>query len=1722
SERTRVRAHTPTFTPTPTPTLTRPYAYTRRHPSTSLLPILRSPVETVPRAATAVDSSRSNTSSTKKRKLAPPHRRPSHPATNAHPPPAASTGLSNPPAFVPAQSTPARDLRHPPRRGSSPPPRYLPPHLQTGVVEASRRSSSPAPDPASSTAASSPSAAYAGLSLDPEPAGDMSITDSADGAPDDPHGDAARPAATLALSPTRSRVKNAGPDDFPQRSSSPAVKRPASDLEDGAGAELDEAEVSTHVTDQPSATPGSARSAAVETAGMPSVDEQIAQVTALSLKAPQDGQKGYLVATKWLERVKSRASGSRTGGKIDKDAIDGGIGPVDNTELVAPGNQWRELVDEAGDPFVPLKPEVALAEDYEVFPQQAWDLILRWYGTAPGSPVITRYAHNTNPQGHAGSENILYEFNPPVYTITKVRNDSGGIVTQSLKEAAMPAIRTIASRSESFHHFLTRVKTMSGIDRTTKVRVWRVLATDNDPVRPGILSPAPSRSVSPALDMTSLPASPPVDKLVLDLDAFLSLQDGTQREALDVQDPTTNEKYNGHMDLAMAGLATEATLVLEERVGGPGGGEWVSEAAVRSASGKGVALSVTKNGVTTVHPPNKGKTRSGLASGRASPAPSAGPIMTRGRVRRDGRAIGVCGLSNLGNTCYMNSALQCVRSVEELTEYFRLGKFKAELNPSNPLAHNGDVAKSYAALLDMMYAPTAASSVTPRAFKNTIGRYGPSFSGYGQQDSQEFLGFLLDGLQEDLNRIHKKPYIEKPDSTDEMAHDPAALRVLADRCWDIYKARNDSVIADLFAGTYKSTLVCPVCDKVSITFDPFNNLTLQLPIENVWSKEIYYFPLVGPPHRIMVEMDKHGSIRALKEFVAARVKVEAARLHAAELFKAKFYKVYDDYASVSESIQERDDAAVYELADVPTNYPPPKRKPQKPRSMFAFNYGHTSDDDGGPAPTWESPLADRLLVPLFHRVPRDDATRYTSSHVLTAYPSYVIVPRGDARDLDAILRIVLEKVATMTTRPLIEDEDEIDEDDASTSPDDEDMVVTTAEDADSASGTKVKTDSSEGEDGFVDVSMKDAAEPSSTASHPGAEARRVRSSIRDPKRFIPPELRNLFQMKYFSQPGETVPTGWSSTLEDNKEHPLLESRIPVVVANGPHARAKNSDGSADGSSDTLDEDSDSLERGNNVVPKNASESGDDSEEFPEVQDIEPRPVSASKTARRNIAPGPKHTYSRKGKQSRGATSSEGDDAEEEEAAEDDHGPLIRPGEGIVLDWTQPAYDALFNGTRPDDLMRGCSTWESIELLPDAELDKKRALRSSRRKKGLSLEDCLNEFGKDEILSENDPWYCPRCKEFRRANKKFELWKCPDILIIHLKRFSASRGLRDKIDVLVDFPVEGLDLSDRVAMTEEGKSNVYDLFAVDNHYGGLGGGHYTACARNFIDGNWYDYNDTMASRKNAQQAVTPAAYLLFYRRRAERPLGGPQLEQVMDEARQEAEGTSGSRSSSPAGDGHGLDDSSRTGSSSASHGAGVGLRAGTGGLAGGSLTTTMTTNDGDALPSYSHSVPMRDDGSPNSYAEKMQVDEAVDTEYPERSNVHPLASTSNWSFGFRPGMGMSLGGEGGSDDENLMDGASDKAADGSSRGSRASSTHMADFDDDDDGVGDDAEAVVGVTPTTPDASLAMAGHPHPSSIMPGTFQADLDIDPPLVADEELDEPPVAEVHVEEGEGLLRSD
>jgi len=147
-----------------------------------------------------------------------------------------------------------------------------------------------------------------------------------------------------------------------------------------------------------------------------------------------------------------------------------------------------------------------------------------------------------------------------------------------------------------------------------------------------------------------------------------------------------------------------------------------------------------------------------------------------------------------------------------------------------------------------------------------------------------------------------------------------------------------------------------------------------------------------------------------------------------------------------------------------------------------------------------------------------------------------------------------------------------------------------------------------------------------------------------------------------------------------------------------------------------------------------------------------------------------------------------------------------------------------------------------------------------------LEDCFELFTKPEILAESEAWYCPKCKKHQQASKELGLWKAPEYLVLHLKRFSVNGMSRDKLTNLVNFPLKGLDLTKFIS--DSIGQPIYDLFAVSNHFGSLGGGHYTAHA--LVGEQWYEFDDNTTSKVSEDRIVDSSAYVLFYRKRSDTP------------------------------------------------------------------------------------------------------------------------------------------------------------------------------------------------------------------------------------------------------------
>lgn len=228
---------------------------------------------------------------------------------------------------------------------------------------------------------------------------------------------------------------------------------------------------------------------------------------------------------------------------------------------------------------------------------------------------------------------------------------------------------------------------------------------------------------------------------------------------------------------------------------------------------------------------------------------------------------GLCGLSNLGNTCFMNACLQCLTHTPSLvarllesgvldgvaTALLPGGSSAGSLLPTAaepavgtttplPLAvtvatplkkpaavsrskRQGQLARALINVVRHMWnRENDFGALRPDVLKREVGALAPRFIGFQQHDAHEFLRFILDGLHCDLNEIRTKiPYEEVDDSQ------CATDQERSECWWKNYSDRNKSIIQREFCGQLESKVVCEQCGKTSSCYDPFWDLSVPIP-----------------------------------------------------------------------------------------------------------------------------------------------------------------------------------------------------------------------------------------------------------------------------------------------------------------------------------------------------------------------------------------------------------------------------------------------------------------------------------------------------------------------------------------------------------------------------------------------------------------------------------------------------------------------------------------------------------------------------------------------------------------------------------------------------------------------------------------------------------------------------------------------------------------------------
>uniref|UniRef100_A0A8C2XTV5 Ubiquitin carboxyl-terminal hydrolase n=1 Tax=Cyclopterus lumpus TaxID=8103 RepID=A0A8C2XTV5_CYCLU len=639
---------------------------------------------------------------------------------------------------------------------------------------------------------------------------------------------------------------------------------------------------------------------------------------------------------------------------------------------------------------------------------------------------------------------------------------------------------------------------------------------------------------------------------------------------------------------------------------------------------------------------------------------------------RQSERSGLCGLSNLGNTCFMNSAVQCLSNILPLTEYFLKDKFTDEMNEDNPLGMKGEIAKAYAELIKQLWSGKF-SYVTPR-----WAALPHSFSGYQQQDSQELLAFLLDGLHEDLNRIRKKPYIQLKDANSRPD------KVVAEEAWENHIKRNDSIIVDIFHGLFKSTLVCPVCSKVSVTFDPFCYLTLPLPMKKERTLEVYLVRLdpLAKPTQYKLTVPKVGYISDLCTSLSNLSEVPAEKMIVTDIYNHRFHRIFATNENLS-SIMERDDIYVFELA-----------------------VNRVEDTD-------------HVVIPVHLREKYKQSGYNHTSTPLFGQPFLLAVPRTLTED----------KLYNMLL-----------------------LRLWCVHDCEETQPSKQHAVNGNGTNGLLEEGS-------------------------------PSEMETDEQDDESSQDQELPSENDNSQSEDSVDNELENGVV------GPQNSTKGQQTAG-------------LNRQRLFTFQ--------------FNNMEKTDFSLIKEDTRQIR--------------------------------FDEGHLrLSDRSYLSLDWEPEMKKKYFDETVVEDFDKH----ESMEYKP-------------HKKAFFKLKDCIELFTTKEKLGAEDPWYCPNCKQHQQATKKLDLWSLPPVLVVHLKRFSYSRYMRDKLDSLVDFPLRDLDMSEFLINPNSGPCH-YDLIAVSNHYGGMGGGHYMAYGKNKDDGKWYNFDDSSVSPVNEDQIVSKAGYVLFYQR-----------------------------------------------------------------------------------------------------------------------------------------------------------------------------------------------------------------------------------------------------------------
>ncbi|KAH0545241.1 hypothetical protein FGG08_000695 [Glutinoglossum americanum] len=190
-------------------------------------------------------------------------------------------------------------------------------------------------------------------------------------------------------------------------------------------------------------------------------------------------------------------------------------------------------------------------------------------------------------------------------------------------------------------------------------------------------------------------------------------------------------------------------------------------------------------------------------------------------------SLGKTGLENLGNTCYMNSVIQCLSGTLPLRRYFQEGNYKRDIQRENEWGTKGLMPEIYANLIRHLW--DSYHYISPKTFRDFCGRLRPDFKTSEQQDAAEFLTFLMDYLHEDLNINSNRSPLKALNEAEERRREVLPIQIASRLEWDRRTHNNLSQISSRFSVQYASRLQCLTCNTTSTSYGTEYCIPLEIP-----------------------------------------------------------------------------------------------------------------------------------------------------------------------------------------------------------------------------------------------------------------------------------------------------------------------------------------------------------------------------------------------------------------------------------------------------------------------------------------------------------------------------------------------------------------------------------------------------------------------------------------------------------------------------------------------------------------------------------------------------------------------------------------------------------------------------------------------------------------------------------------------------------------------------